>query len=185
MYAGEQIPARCAALVVVPPGPHFLHVLKQSVASFCSPVEVTGLWVADLGTDARDLGSLGVACTATIMRMPGVPADEALTSLLEMAKAEGFTHALHGRSHEILKHAVTGEVLASLPRNWEVTDAFQAASDVVFRPLVDVLVDMRAFPTFVGPALPAPFPDKFISDGDLVVRPWPAAVVCANTHGLS
>ena len=159
----EAVASEVAVLLLVLDGLEGTAMLSECARSFLAP-GATGLFVADVALVAAsrklelELGSAAARVRIQQVRaFPGARADKALEALRALALEAGFTHALVGRSHEMLVRTSDRQQVEALPVGWESVDFGQAASNVGWRPRVDVLVAL-AHARFWGPLLPAPVP---------------------------
>lgn len=173
-----EVEAKCAALLYVTS----TDALAESIASFCAPEEVSGLFIVaseaepvGLG-DVRDAlaqeGLRSATARCSVKAVVQQPADATMGAcfnrLREQALEHGFTHALVGRTHEVLKRLEDSQRCEALPDAWAEADVLQCASGVSWRPTCDVFVRLSMF-TFVGAAFPVPIPASEACAADMPV----------------
>ena len=183
-----QVPV-VAVLMLILDGDSGTLLLRESIQSFISPCEITGLFIADLSMTARNLDDLlprlpshlGVK---EVFHLPNIPKDAAFNHLRGVAMGCGFNRALHGCSNEILKQQVDSQPYESLPVGWTEADILQTVSNVSHRPQVDVFVNLTKF-NFLGAMYPCPVPLNLHSVSRLVALPWMGSCVDVNTYMVS
>ena len=184
---GMATSSRCCALVLCLQGSEGHLLLRECIQSFVHFEGIESIYIADLAETRRHLmGVVDIPASIVWLHYPNAPLDTALNAMASRARDNGFTHVMHLRSHEVIKHAITGDLLEGLPKNWQALDAIQIAATTKFRTICDIVVRLSAFPVFVGPMLPAPFPSEALcTQTDLVVRPWLDACLSADTYDIS
>ena len=174
---GASVPTtpKCCVLVLAEEGPQGDVLVEGSLRSWTSPEEVQGVFVGDMATPPRtDIqfpkfpARVGVVRVLTVQ---GPSRANVLHALATAAIAGGFTHALVGRTHEVLAQVHDSQSVSRLIPGWETVDVAQVRSNVRFCPRRDVLVRLKAV-EFFGDLLPAPIPT-----GNCTVIAWPEVAV--------